>query len=267
MVWLGITAIVLATAHVAVSPYPRGPHAQVSIPGQPAGMANPVAWSGVPGLVRWSVVLLPVAVALSLAALVVRWRRSAGIERQQLKVVVAVVTVILVGAAFAVPQPWYLLVAAALVPYPAGLGVAALRYHLWDVDLVLRRSLVYAVLTAFIAGAYVLAIVTLGGLLGRTTGAPLVATAVVALGAAPLYRRLQSAADRLLYGDRSDPAAAVSRLARRVQGTEAGRDPDALLAEVARDIARGLRLPFVRTAHHAGLGLVTRSLPAPLVGC
>jgi len=89
-------------------------------------------------------------------------------------------------------------------------------------------------------------IVTLGGLLGRTTGAPLVATAVVALGAAPLLHRLQSAADRLLYGDRSDPAAAVSRLARRVQGTEAGRDPDALLSEVALDIARGLRLPFVR---------------------
>jgi len=153
----------------------------------------------------------------------------------------------LVGAAFAVPQPWYLIVvAAALVPYPAGLGVAALRYHLWDVDLVLRRSLVYAVLTACIVGAYVLAIVTLGGLLGRTTGAPLVATAVVAVGAAPLYRRLRSAADRLLYGDRSDPAAAVSRLARRVQATETGRDPDALLSEVARDIAHGLRLPFVR---------------------
>ncbi len=247
--WLGIAAIVLATAWVAVSPYPRGPHAQVTIPGQPPALANPVAWSGVPGLVRWSVVLLPVAIALSLAGLVVRWRRSAGIERQQLKAVVAgaVVTVILVGAAFAVPQPWYLIVvAAALVPYPAGLGVAVLRYHLWDVDLVLRRSVVYAVLTACIVGAYVLAIVTLGGLLGRTTGAPLVATAVVALGAAPLYRRLQSAAGRLLYGDRSDPAAAVSRLARRVQGTETGRDPDMLLSEVARDIARGLRLPFVR---------------------
>ena len=246
--WLGITAIVLATASVAVSPYPRGPHAQVIIPGQPGGLANPLAWSALPGVLRWSVVLLPAAIALSLAGLVVRWRRSAGIERQQLKAVVAgaVVTVILVGAAFAVPQPWYLVVVAALVPYPAGLGVAALRYHLWDVDLVLRRSLVYAVLTACIVGAYVLAIVTLGGLLGRTTGAPLVATAVVAVGAAPLYRRLRSAADRLLYGDRSDPAAAVSRLARRVQATETGRDPDALLSEVARDIARGLRLPFVR---------------------
>jgi signal transduction histidine kinase len=247
--WLGTVAIVLATMQVAVSPYPRGPHAQVIIPGQPGGLANPLAWSGVPGLVRWSVVLLPVAIALSLAGLVVRWRSSAGIERQQLKAVVAgaVVTVILVGAAFAVPQPWYLVVvAAALVPYPAGLGVAALRYHLWDVDLALRRSLVYAVLTACIVGAYMLAIITLGGLLGRTTGAPLVATAVVAVGAVPLLRRLQSAADRLLYGDRSDPAAAVSRLARRVQATETGRDPDALLSEAARDIARGLRLPFVR---------------------
>jgi len=184
--WLGIVAIVLAAALVAVSPYPRGPHAQVTIPGQPAGLANPLAWSALSGVLRWSVVLVPVAIALSLAGLVVRWRRSGGLERQQLKAVVAgaVVTVILVGAAFGVPQPWYLLVAAALVPYPAGLGVAALRYHQWDVDLVLRRSLVYAVLTACIAGAYVLAIVTLGGLLGRTTGAPLAATAVVALGAA-----------------------------------------------------------------------------------
>jgi hypothetical protein len=80
----------------------------------------------------------------------------------------AAATVILVGAVFAVPQPWYLLaVAAALVPYPTGLGVAVLRDHLWDVDLVLRRSVIYALLTACIIGAYVLAIVALGGLLGR----------------------------------------------------------------------------------------------------
>jgi signal transduction histidine kinase len=249
VLWLGIAAIALASASVAVSPYPHRVNAQVIIPGQPAGMANPLASADLAGVLRWSVVLLPLAIALSLAGLVVRWRRSAGIERQQLKAVVAgaAVTVILVGAAFAVPQPWYLLVvAAALVPYPAGLGVAALRYHLWDVDLVLRRSLVYALLTACIIGAYVLAIVALGGLLGRTTGAPLVATAAVALGAAPLHRRLQSATDRLLYGDRADPAAAVSRLARRVQGTAAGRDPGALLSELARDVARGLRLPYVR---------------------
>ena len=255
VLWLGIAAIALATASVAVSPYPHGVNAQLIIPGQPAGMANPLVSAGLSGVLRWPVALLPVAIVLSLAGLVVRWRRSAGIERQQLKAVLAgaVVTVILVGAAFAVPQPWYLLVvAAALVPYPAGLGVAAVRYHLWDVDLVLRRSLVYALLTACIVGAYVLAIVTLGGLLGRTTGAPLVATAVVALGAAPLLRRLQSATDRMLYGDRADPAAAVSRLARRVQSAAAGRDPDVLLSQVARDIARGLRLPFVRITTAGG---------------
>jgi hypothetical protein len=80
----------------------------------------------------------------------------------------AAATVILVGAAFAVPQPWYLLVVvAALAPYPTGLGVAVLRDHLWDVDLVLRRSVIYALLTACIIGAYALAIVALGGLLGR----------------------------------------------------------------------------------------------------
>jgi hypothetical protein len=78
------------------------------------------------------------------------------------------VTVILVGAAFVVPQPWYVLVAAAaLVPYPTGLGVAVLRDHLWDVGLVVRRSVIYALLTACIIGAYVLAIVALGGVLGR----------------------------------------------------------------------------------------------------
>ena len=105
--WLGIVAIVLAAAQVALSPYPRGPHAQVIIAGQPAGLANPLAVAGVSGVLRWPVVLLPAAIVLSLAGLVVRWRRSAGIERQQLKAVVAgaVVTVMLVGAAFAVPQP------------------------------------------------------------------------------------------------------------------------------------------------------------------
>jgi len=250
--WATVFAIAASTVEIAVTPYPTS--GDLVIPQQPRTVLNPMHTAALHDGLGWTVFLLPLAVASALLAIVLRWRRARGVERQQLKVVTAgaLTTVVLMVAAFSTPAPWFLAVAsAALVPYPLALGVAALRYRLWDVDVVLRRSLVYAVVMLAIVAAYVVVIVTLGGLIGRTTGAPLVATTIVALGTAPFASRLQRVADRRLFGDRADPSATVARLAERWQ-TEGGAAPVVSLDDIAADISRSLRLPHVRVATAGG---------------
>ena len=87
----------------------------------------------------------------------VRWRASTGERRQQLKwlLVGAVATVVILGLGLLVPQPAGQVVAAlAAIPLPAACAVAALRYRLWDVDLVLSVGLRYAILSAVVAAVY-----------------------------------------------------------------------------------------------------------------
>ncbi|MGI8874205.1 MAG: ATP-binding protein, partial [Egibacteraceae bacterium] len=81
----------------------------------------------------------------------------------------------------------------------------------------------------------------LGGLLGATTGAPLVATGLVALGIQPARERLQRLANRLLYGERDDPYQAISLLARRLDAVGSTGET---VAGVAEAVARALRLPY-----------------------
>ncbi|MDQ3932426.1 MAG: GAF domain-containing sensor histidine kinase, partial [Actinomycetota bacterium] len=115
-------------------------------------------------------------------------------------------------------------------------------YRLYDIDLFLNRSLVYATLTVLLLGAYLGLVAVLSPLFaGRMRVGALVATAVVALIFEPLRSRLQRAASRLLYGDRDDPYAAVSRLGRRL---EQSVDPSDVLPQVTETVAEVLHLPY-----------------------
>ena len=249
--WFAGLSIAAVTVVNATARYHVGSGADLVIPGQPASPRNPFESTWVQHTFGWTAVLIPLAVLVALSALVVRRRRAEGVERRQLDVVCigAAATVVLMIAAFTVPRPWFLLVIAlALIPYPVGLAVAAVRHQLWQLDVIVRRSLVYGVLSAAIVAAYVVVIATLGGILGDKIGAPLVATAIVAVGVAPLGSRLQRCVDSRLYGDRADPVAAV----RRVAGRWGASADEPLLDGMAVDIARSLRLPYVRLVSAAG---------------
>jgi two-component system NarL family sensor kinase len=253
--WFACLSIASVTVVNATGRYHVGAGADVVIPGQRPTPGNPFESPWVQHNLGWTAVLIPLAIATALTALVVRHRRSNGVERRQLDVVCigAAATVLLMVSAFAVPRPWFLLVVAlALIPYPVALAVAAVRHQLWQLDVIVRRSLVYGVVSAAIVAAYVLVIAGLGGLLGERTGAPLVATAIVAVGAAPLRSRLQRSVDSRLYGDRADPVAAVRRVAGRW-----GSADEPLLDGMAADIARSLRLPYVRLVSATGAEAVT----------
>jgi signal transduction histidine kinase len=131
----------------------------------------------------------------------------------------------------------------ALLAVPFFTYIAILRHRLYDIDLVINRTLLYGALTACVVGIYVLAVVALGTLF-QTQGnlvISLSATALVAVMFQPLRGRLQRGVNRLMYGERDDPYAVISRLGRRL---EAAIEPEAVLPTVVETIAQALKLPY-----------------------
>jgi hypothetical protein len=131
-----------------------------------------------------------------------------------------------------------------LLVVPVFTYIAILRYHLYDIDVVINRTLVYGALSACVVGIYVLTIVAFGALF-RTQGniaVSLLATGLVAVLFQPLRSRLQRGVNRLMYGERDDPYAVISRLGRRLEATLA---PDTVLPTLVETIAQALKLPYV----------------------
>jgi signal transduction histidine kinase len=131
----------------------------------------------------------------------------------------------------------------ALLLIPVCTYIAILRYNLYDIDVVINRTLVYGALTACIVGIYVFAVVALGALFQArgNLAVSLLATGLVAVAFQPLRGRLQRGVNRLMYGERDDPYAVVSRLGRRLEATLA---PDTVLPTVVETIAQALKLPY-----------------------
>jgi signal transduction histidine kinase len=186
--------------------------------------------------------LLMASIPPALVSMLFRFRRSSGDERQQLKWFAygASVTVALVLVAQAVDFEGVLhLIAIPLIP--AATAIAIVRYRLYEIDLVINRSVVYGVLTAVVFGAYVGG-VTLFDRFARRNGlaASLLTAVVVAILFQPLRDRIQRTVNRLMFGLRDDPYAALALLGRRLEASEAAN----VLPEVAEAVAQALRLPY-----------------------
>jgi len=126
---------------------------------------------------------------------------------------------------------------------------------LYDIDLVINRTLVYGALTASVVGLYILIVGGFGALLHEPGNllVSLVATGVVAVVFAPLRDRLQRSVNRLLYGERDDPYTVLSRLGRRLDASLA---PEAALHTIVESVAQALKLPYtaitlLRDGHYA----------------
>lgn len=131
----------------------------------------------------------------------------------------------------------------ALTIVPVCIGVAVLRAGLWNVDRVVNRTVVYALLSAAVVGIYVTVVTYLGAQIrAPSLLASLTATGVVALVLQPLQRLLQRTINRFMFGLRDDPSAVVAELGRRLQDTA---DAEAVLETAAGTLARALKLPFV----------------------
>jgi signal transduction histidine kinase len=140
---------------------------------------------------------------------------------------------------------------ASLLLIPLSIGIAILRYRLWDIDILINRTLVYGTLTVLVVLIYGLIVSAIGGFF-HVSGNPivsLVATGVIAVLFQPLRERLQRAANRLMYGERDDPYQVLSRLGQRLGEASA---PGALLPRVVETIAQALKIPYAAISLNQG---------------
>ena len=197
-----------------------------------------------------------------------RYRRaSTPLQRQQTKwvafgIIVVVAGFILYGLLFSVifpagnqPDSPYLLIQLVypltLLLIPLTIGIAILRYRLWDIDVIINRALVYGTLTVSVVGVYILVVGYLGALFRTGGNLPisLVATGLVAVLFQPLRGWLQRGVNRLMYGQRDEPYAVVARLGRRLESTLA---PEAMLPAIVETVAQALKLPYAAITLNQG---------------
>ena len=221
------------------------------------GAANPIGIEGMGpllGAAQFLILVIPIGVLGSLTALVLRFRRSTGIERLQLRwllTAAAFVALLYSGMMFASlgsswggdGDPGWLtwaqnLVIVSFSLIPLAIGVSVLRYRLFDIDLVINRAVLFGALAVFITLVYVAIVVGVGTLVGSRASPVLsaAAAATVALAFQPLRRRAQRLADRLVYGKRATPYEVLSEFSERVGQTYANEE---LLPRMARALGEG----------------------------
>ena len=209
VVWLSILGVVLAEPGWALDP----DTGRVFVHGR-----NPFAVAWLPTDLLFGIGFAAVVASMvgGLIAVIVRFRRSAGVERQQMKWFVFASAVLVVALPVAALL-WHVapvvrvLPPLALTAWPVAVGFAILRYRLYDIDLVISRTITYVLLTAVIGVVFVSAVLLLGTVAGRgsplaTAGATLAATIVFQL----LRRRVQDRVDRRFRRARHDALRSVS---------------------------------------------------------
>lgn len=194
---------------------------------------------------------LVVVVVLSAASLVVRFRRARGDEREQIKWLAyagLLLTVWIILSTIGEATGTQALIDSfgmsalnfvAFLALPVAVGIALLRYRLYDVDLVIRKTVVVALLAAFITLVYVAVVVGLGAaVLGASSSGPLpiVAAVVIALAFQPVRARANRLANRLVLGERATPYEVLSAFSERLSGAYATED---LLPRMARILGEG----------------------------
>jgi hypothetical protein len=265
LLWLYVAAAVIVTA---VAPWPRQDGAVVlwvqdyrdSWPAH-----NPIGWDSPPWLADAGALVAPFGVLLLLASLLsvfLRWRRSAGEERQQIKWLGLASLLFAVGVTAAAIQlltigeqqyrPFDALVGNAvftllLIGIPVAIGLGIIRYRLYDVDVFISSTMLYGGLAVFIGLGYLLGVAYVSQLVDRWTGSStllaVTTTAAVAAAFQPLRTALRSGADRLVFGDRAAPYELMTRF-----GHELGQawTPSTVLARIAETAAQAARARSAR---------------------
>jgi signal transduction histidine kinase len=150
--------------------------------------------------------------------------------------------------------------ALALLALPSGIAVAVLRCRLYELDLIVNRAVVYAVLTVTVIGSYILVVGLLGSYVSRRADLvlSLVVTGIVAIGFQPLRERVQQFVNRLMWGERGDPYRAITGLGRTLTSTQRA---DAVLPTAVETIGRTLALQHVALTVGGDVEVATYGTP------
>jgi len=205
-------------------------------------IANPffMEWtSHLPNLDVFVGFLFPTIFLVSIGSLFMRFRRSAGIERQQIKWVVfglAFAFVTIIVGDFVLSQNGVLSAVvggAGFLAFPVSIGIAVLRFRLYDLDIVVRKTVVAGTLAVFVAAVYAAIVATGSFLLGRNDATISVAAAVIlALAFQPVRARARRFADRVVYGKRANPYEVLTEFSSRVGGAYATEDVVPRMAQI-----------------------------------
>ncbi|MBV9830300.1 MAG: hypothetical protein JOZ82_01805 [Marmoricola sp.] len=235
LAWVGALDVLVIWLVIAVLPgkLDQGPG---------AGLGNPLGIAGHDGALTavfiTALVVLPLCIVAAAMALVLRFRRSHGTERLQLKWFAAaaalVATTYLIAMAaqflkptpFSGPDPWWLsliqnVASLSFFAFPAAIAAAILRHRLYDIDVVIKRTVVYGSLTVTLAVVYFAVVLTLRSLTDSVAGhsdlAVAASTLVVAGLFRPLRRRIQTVVDRRFYRRSYDAARTVDSFSERLR--------------------------------------------------
>jgi signal transduction histidine kinase len=251
LAWLIAGLLAAYSIALLLSPYPYS-----NIDPRLAAVRNPlgilVANDLFDRLANLILLLLYLTVLACIVSVVLRFRRARGVERQQLKwfaygmtlcILMLIVIIILmfsnVTSGPLATISFYL----AVVCIPISAGIAMLRYRLYDIDVLINRTLVYGLLTVSVVGMYVFVVGYLGTLFHKNGNLliSLIAAGLVAVAFQPLRALLQRGVNRLLYGLRDEPYVVLARLGQRLQTT---LDPDAILSTIVETVREALKLSY-----------------------
>ena len=236
LLWVSVACVIVAVVGGALSdrlidvPRPLvGPHAG----DPPHQIPNPFAMHGPVGdlvLLAGSTMLkvFPALALIAAAALVVRFRRSRGVEREQLRwlMYTAAVSVGLLLIGFVTPKGPAADVAQVASLFgigllPMAIGIAITRYRLYDIDVLIRRTLIYAVLSAVLLATYVGGVALLQAILAPLTAGSGVAVAISTLAVVALFQpvrtRIQATVDRRFYRAKYDAERTLDVFAARLR--------------------------------------------------
>ncbi len=187
--------------------------------------------------------------AVASVAPLLRMRRAQGDERQQLKWIAYAVlttaagTIVFTFLGGSVLPSWTFDIPIVLgfgLAFPSAIAIAIFKYRLYDIDVVINRTLVYGSLAVFITAVYVGIAVGIGALVGGggkpNLGLSILATAIVAVGFQPVRERVQRVANRLVYGKRATPYEVLAQFSERVAESYAADD---VMPRMARVLAEG----------------------------
>jgi signal transduction histidine kinase len=263
--FIGASAVLV----VPCAAFVPGPIDRDYFPAVPNPVGNPMLAFAVQNEGMVSLVLVACPLVLATASLLRRVAISNAVARQQIKwvafAVLVSVVMVLLTAPFDSGALGTISVDLASVLLSAAIAVAIVRYGLFDIDRVLSRSLLYAVLTACLAGVYagVVSLLELVLQSSFTGVVALLAAASVAAALQPLQGLLQRLVSRMIYGLRDDPYAVLAGLGQRLEATTG---PEHVLPQAAATVAEALRLPYAAVELHSTTGTDGPALPTARYG-
>jgi hypothetical protein len=224
LAWFILSLMAAYSLTLLLSPYPY-----VNVDSRLATVRNPlgilVANDLFDALSSFIPLLLFPSIVACIVAVVLRFRRAQGTERQQVKwftygtalsilMVVAIAIVVVFTTQTGNGTSWLFYLAVVFIPISA--GIAILRYRLYDIDVLINLTLVYGLLTVTLLGTYLLLVFAgqhlLAGLLGPRNAVVLVASTLIVAGLfQPLRRRVQQLVDRRFYRSKYDATQVVTR--------------------------------------------------------